>query len=300
MTVVVLLAVATGIGLVGVAYGLRAPAPTLAAALDAWQQADRVSLEAPPAGAADRLGRAVVAAWVRHRPTEGPGLRRLRSALAVTDGTLDRLVGRMVVGAAAGLLGPPTVWLVLGAVGVAVPVPVVVLAVALLPAAALALPVVELRRAAAERRRQVRAVVASFVDLVIMGLAGGVGVDGAVLAAAQASPAWGARRMTSALLAARERGAPPWTALERLGADLGVQELVELAAVVQLAGTEGSRIRQALESRSAALRRHAQAEAESAANAMTERLFAPGALLLVGFLIFIGYPALQRILGGFA
>ena len=40
-------------------------------------------------------------------------------------------------------------------------------------------------------------------------------------------------------------------------------------------------------------------EAESAANAMTERLFLPGALLLLGFLVFIGFPAVQRILGGF-
>ena len=47
------------------------------------------------------------------------------------------------------------------------------------------------------------------------------------------------------------------------------------------------------------MRRHAQAEAESAANAMTERLFVPGALLLLGFLLFIGYPAFQRIIGGF-
>jgi tight adherence protein C len=47
------------------------------------------------------------------------------------------------------------------------------------------------------------------------------------------------------------------------------------------------------------LRRHEQADAESAANATTERLFLPGALLLLGFLVFIGYPAFQRVLGGF-
>jgi tight adherence protein C len=47
------------------------------------------------------------------------------------------------------------------------------------------------------------------------------------------------------------------------------------------------------------LRRHEQADAESSANAMTERLFLPGALLLLGFLVFIGYPAFARILGGF-
>jgi len=81
--------------------------------------------------------------------------------------------------------------------------------------------------------------------------------------------------------------------------ELGIPELVELATTVQLAGTEGARIRQSLTARGESLRRHEQAEAESAANAMTERLFLPGALLLLGFLVFIGFPAVHRILGGF-
>jgi hypothetical protein len=80
---------------------------------------------------------------------------------------------------------------------------------------------------------------------------------------------------------------------------VGVPELVELSTTLQLAGTEGARIRQSLSARAVALRRHEQAEAESEANAVTERLFLPGALLLIGFLVFIGYPAFARILGGF-
>ena len=110
---------------------------------------------------------------------------------------------------------------------------------------------------------------------------------------------WAAQRMGRTLLTARDSGAAPWEALEALGRELLVPELVELATTVQLAGTEGARIRDSLTARAASLRRHEQADAESAANAMTERLFLPGALLLLGFLVFIGYPAFQRILGGF-
>jgi Flp pilus assembly protein TadB len=154
-------------------------------------------------------------------------------------------------------------------------------------------------RRAAERRRHVRVVVGSFVDLVVLSLAGGVGIDGALHAASQVTPDWAARRMSKALLTARDSGTAPWAALGALGEELGVDELVELSTTVQLAGTEGARIRQALTARGASLRRHEQADAESAANAMTERLFFPGALLLLGFLVFIGYPAIQRILGGF-
>jgi tight adherence protein C len=105
--------------------------------------------------------------------------------------------------------------------------------------------------------------------------------------------------MGRTLLTARDSGAAPWQALEALGRDLLIPELVELATTVQLAGTEGARIRDSLTARAGSLRRHEQADAESSANAMTERLFLPGALLLLGFLVFIGYPAFARILGGF-
>ena len=142
-------------------------------------------------------------------------------------------------------------------------------------------------------------VIGSFVDLVVLSLAGGVGIDGALFAASQVTPDWAARRMAHALLQARDGGVAPWTALAAVGVELDVPELVELSTTVQLAGTEGARIRQSLTARGASLRRHEQAEAESAANAMTERLFLPGALLLLGFLVFIGFPAVQRILGGF-
>jgi hypothetical protein len=90
----------------------------------------------------------------------------------------------------------------------------------------------------------------------------------------------------------------PWIALGQLGEEIGVVELVELSTTLQLAGTEGARILQSLSARSVSLRRHEQADAESAANATTERLFFPGALLLVGFLLFVGYPAFARIIGG--
>jgi hypothetical protein len=80
---------------------------------------------------------------------------------------------------------------------------------------------------------------------------------------------------------------------------LGVGELSEIAAAVSLAGSEGARIRSTLTAKAASIRRHELADAEAEANAVTERLFLPGVLLLVGFLLFIGYPAYARIAGGF-
>ena len=196
-------------------------------------------------------------------------------------------------------MGPVALWIVLTLVGAPVPLGPVVVVAGTGPVIGVALGVSALMRRAQERRRHMRVVLGSFVDLVVLSLAGGVGVDGALHAASRVTPDWAARRMARALQTARDAGTPPWEALAALGTELGVPELVELSTTVQLAGTEGARIRQSLMARGDSLRRHEQAEAESAANAMTERLFLPGALLLLGFLVFIGYPAVARILGGF-
>jgi len=106
------------------------------------------------------------------------------------------------------------------------------------------------------------------------------------------------RRLFAALSLCRDTGEPPWEALARLGKTLGIDELGELAATTGLAAMEGAKVRTTLAARSASIRRHELASAEAEANALTERLFLPGMFLLVGFLIFIGYPAFTRIASG--
>ncbi len=89
-----------------------------------------------------------------------------------------------------------------------------------------------------------------------------------------------------------------WKHMGELGEELDLPELVELSVVVGLASSEGARIRTTLSSKAASMRKRELAEAETRANRATERLFLPSMLLLFGFLIFIGYPATTRILGG--
>ena len=303
MTAVVVLAVCTGIGLVGIAVGLRRPAPTLDAVWAQWQGPGRpgrtAGSGASPRSYVDRAGAAVGLRLVDGTWAARPRVGALRGALGVTGTEPAAFGSRLVVIAGGCAVMPFAAWFALAAVGQEVPLlPVAVVALAG-PLAGGALACAHLLRAASERRRHVRVVLGSFVDLVVLSLAGGVGVDGALHAASQVTPDWAARRIASALATARDGGSPPWAALGSLGVELGVPELEELATTVQLAGTEGARIRQSLSARGASLRRHEQAEAESSANAMTERLFLPGALLLLGFLLFIGYPAVHRILGGF-
>ena len=300
MTGVVVLAVLCAIGLIGVWSGLRSAAPPLEGVWAMWQgPVEYRSQKVADRSITTRAGAELASRLTASRWADQPLAHKLLTSLAITDSDLPLFASRVVV--TAGICGsaPFVAWLVLLGAGSSLPLALaVVLAVAAVPLTA-ALQVSSLFQQASQRRRHFRVVIGSFVDLVVLSLAGGVGIDGALFAASQVTPEWAARRMAHALLQARDGGVAPWTALAAVGVELDVPELVELSTTVQLAGTEGARIRQSLTARGASLRRHEQAEAESAANAMTERLFLPGALLLLGFLVFIGFPAVQRILGGF-
>ncbi|HZM57858.1 MAG TPA: type II secretion system F family protein [Acidimicrobiales bacterium] len=289
-----------GIGALGVFIGLRTSPPTLEAIVGTLNRsAGATSPRGEPPGISQRVGRAVTV-WVGGSSLSAdPRAAVLSSNLAVTGRSPETLAFQVVVGGGLGLLVPPLLWIVCQVAGVGVPLAVPAASSLLFVGVGMCWPIVVLFGDAKRRRRHFRTVVATFVDMVVLGLAGGVGVEGALFAASQVSPDWAARRLATALLGARESGRSPWAALGQLGEELGVAELIELSSTLQLAGTEGARIRQSLSARATSLRRHEQAEEESAANAMTERLFLPGALLLTGFLVFIGYPAFSRILGGF-
>ncbi len=314
MTVVIVVGALAGLGAVGVIRSLYTVPPSLealAATLDRSVEIEYGLGPGPgparPAGRrvmaasaahSERLGAAMLARFRRSRVADHPHWSGVLASLAVTGESAEQLATKVVVAGAAGLLGPPVLWVAIASAGPTVPagIPIVV---GLIAAPLLAgVPLLTLAERAKDRRRHFRAVVGTFVDLVVLSLAGGVGIEGALLAASQVSSDWAIARMGRVLVQARDSGESPWSALGRLGHRFGVLELEELSASLQLAGTEGAKIRQSLSARAVSLRRHEQAEAESAANAMTERLFLPGALLLIGFLFFVGYPAFSRILGG--
>jgi Flp pilus assembly protein TadB len=190
------------------------------------------------------------------------------------------------------------VWTLIGASGLNLPVDVPLWVILPGVLGGLSLPVWQLRSEARRRHRLAQRVVCSFLDLVVLGLAAGMGIESALVAAAQLGETDVSRKIAAVLSLSRDSGEAPWAALARLGTTLGVDELSEVAAAAALAGTEGARIRATLAARAASIRRHELADAEAEANATTERLFLPGALLLVGFLLFVGYPAFSRISSG--
>ncbi len=311
MTVVVVAGALAGLGVVGVIHGLRTNTPSLEGLVATLDQVVEVgdgspgttragtgTGHAPPSTWVDRAGSVAAARFESTSVAGRPWWANVRTSLAVTGESVEQLAIKVVVAGVVGLLAPPVLWAMVSAVGSSVPAGIPVVAGVIVAPICAGLPLLGLAERAKQRRRHFRAVIGSFVDLVVLGLAGGVGVEGALVAATQVSQDWAVGQMGRVLLQARDSGESPWRALGRLGERFGITELQELAASLQLAGTEGARIRHSLSARSISLRRHEQAEAESAANAMTERLFLPGALLLIGFLIFVGYPAFSRIIGG--
>jgi tight adherence protein C len=298
--IVALLGVVAGLGTVGAVWSLRPAVPSLESIASSGSRTLRpVPSDGERDGVIDKMGHLGMRSQLGASLQAHQRWTLLKGPLAITSTTPEQLIGRSILGMGTGVVVPPLLWALAAGVGLSLSIAVPVLvAVVLVPAAA-SLPFAMLMAEAKRRRRHFRIVIGTYVDLVVLSLAGGVGIEGALVAAADVSADWATRRISKALALARDTGEPAWDALHELGVQLGVVELMELAASLQLAGTEGARIRQSLSARAVSLRRHEQAEAESAANATTERLFVPGALLLLGFLLFIGYPAVSRILSGF-
>ena len=72
-----------------------------------------------------------------------------------------------------------------------------------------------------------------------------------------------------------------------------MSDLSELASTVALAGEEGAAVRTTVAAKARTIRERMSAESEMAAAAVTERMSLPSVLLVLGFLVFLCYPALS-------
>ncbi len=156
-------------------------------------------------------------------------------------------------------------------------------------------PDLTLRGHARSRRAGFRQALSSYLDLVNILLAGGAGIETSLEAAAQAGDGWAFTQIRHALLRARSMRQTPWTCFTELGESINVQELSEIAASVRLAGEQGARIKLSLSAKAAALRAQQMARIEADAQAATERMGLPTVLMFVGFMVLLGYPAMQQI-----
>jgi Flp pilus assembly protein TadB len=222
-------------------------------------------------------------------------LDAVRTDLRVLRRSPDEQAALMVTYALVGLLWGPVV--IAGAWVVGIEFPLVVPGWLALGGAAIGLvtPLRTVRRQARERRRAFSHALSAYCDVVAMCLASGRGVGQSLETAASAGDGWPFQELRGALTAGYVRGETPWQALARLGAEIGAEDLAELASAISLAGEEGAAVRDTVTSKAEAIRKRLTAETEAAAASVTERMGVPAAMLLIGFLLFIGFPAVAVI-----
>ena len=198
-----------------------------------------------------------------------------------------------------GLLGaslPMLSSVIMAAGGVALAPTVVVVSTVLLGLGGLLLPEQILQTEARRYRSDFIGQLAVFLDLVVVLLAGGRGVESALGSAATMGDGIAFVRLRRTLESAQLNRRSPWAELERLAIDTDISALAELSASATLAGEAGARVRESLEAKAHAIRSRLLAEAEAEAHRRSETMSGPVVMMLTGFVVLIGFPAVHALL----
>jgi tight adherence protein C len=289
---VILAAAGLGCGLLLIVASLRSPRPTVVEALQRMAN-PAAAVGVPGKRASTVLAGLAKAIGLEHLITSSVR-RDLRTLDRSPEDHLSRCLG---YGLILGFL-PVLAAAVLALGGVAVSVTVPVAAALLCAAAGVALPVLGLHQEAEKRRSDFKHALSAYLNLVGVNVAAGRGVEGALEKAATTGQGPAFTAIRRALYRAQATGQTPWAALDALGAEIGIDELRELAATISLAGAVGAKVRESLAAKAATLRKRGLSEIQAAANSASERMAMPVVLLVIGLIVFIGYPAISRILSG--
>lgn len=216
----------------------------------------------------------------------------LRSDLRILRGSPDEQAAILVTYAVLGLLWLPVVsvggWLV----GVRLPLAIPLWGALLGGGIGVWTAIRSTREAARHRRETFARALSALCDVCGMCLAAGRGVESSLETAASAGHGWAFAEIQSALRTGYVRGDEPWEALAQLGEEADLPDLVELAGALSLAGHEGAAVRRTVAQKARAIRERLTSEAERQAASTTERMGVPATFLLLGFVVFLGFPAI--------
>lgn len=137
---------------------------------------------------------------------------------------------------------------------------------------------------------------AAYLDLVALRRAGNVSAEQAMERAAQTGQGWAFVRIQEALARSRVDKVPHWESLARLTAELDLPVLDDLAAIMRQSADDGASVYATLRSRAKNLRGELLTAQATEANADSEKMTAPGALLAVLVMLLIAFPAITRML----
>jgi ABC-type multidrug transport system fused ATPase/permease subunit len=188
-----------------------------------------------------------------------------------------------------GLCIVPIWGVMMWALGVELPVLIPLLGSIALAVGFWFLSINRVRVAAAERRREMRYALVSYLTLVALHRAAGEGAAASLELAARASDSWAFRRIDRQVSAALRSQKTEWQALQDLAHELQIDELADLSSIAETAGVMGAHIGPTLLARAGSLRHELMSKEQTAAAESTNRMVFPKMMLgfvLVGFLLF--------------
>lgn len=281
-------------GLILLVRELWPPPPRLEAALARVQEAPFPSTQVrdDPATLTQLVGR-----WLGERVGRPVGLLAVpRTDLAVLGRPVERFMLDKLVLLVTGLAVPSLLAVLVGVAGGSLPWTFPVLAGLVLAAVLSLVPDWNVRAQARQRRREFRYAFTSYLQLVVLERQAGAALNAALENPAKVTDGWPFQRIHQALSRARHAQQQPWRALADLGADIDVRELTDLAHTAEIAGSEGAKMHDVLVAKISSMRHEASAAARAEANARTTAMWVPTSLLMLGFVILIGFPFFSKLL----
>jgi len=241
---------------------------------------------------------AMVGAWLARTLTRrGIANTSLRQDLALNGRSYEQAMTRKVLFAGGGLLVALLLLVVVpAAVGAALPAGAPLLVAVVLSAALFFLPDIEAKTEATRRRAEFRHALSAYLDLVALEMAARAAPAEALPAAARVGTGWPLAMIRDTLYRATRAGRDPWAALADLGHRIGVTELRDLGQLISLVAHDGARVRSTLTARAHTMRRHELANLQGEAGKADQSMQMAQVLIGLGYLLFIGYPAIVAVL----
>lgn len=249
-------------------------------------------VEQRDAGLQDRLGLAL-----QRRAAGVPGLRVPTRELAILRIPAHHWLGEKALLGLLGLGFPPAATMLFAALGLHLPGYLPAGGSAVLGVFLFMVPSLTVAERATRAREEFARAVGAYIELVALERLGGTGTTQSMESAAEVGGSWAIERIREELLRAKLSGTTPWQSLADLSEELGVPELADLADIMRLAGEEGAQVYEALRARGRALRTQLLTAEHAKANAASEAMVVPVALLALVFVIMLAAPAGVRILG---
>ncbi|MEU5137109.1 type II secretion system F family protein [Streptomyces californicus] len=251
----------------------------------------------------------------RDRETQPNSLMEKAGAFllrTVGDGTLRlprqqlELVGRSPAAHLGRKLGLALYGLLLPVLGVGLanlagfPFPMAIPAVAGIGLAVIfwLIPDLQLKQQATEAKQDFRYAVKAYLRLVQLEREAGAAPTQALKRAAEVGEGWVFSKIRDTITRSELDGISPWEGLKRLSLELDVPELGAPADIIAIAGEDGAAVGDTLGAQAKSLSGALVTSAKAQANMASEKMVMPVAMLVMIMTVYIGYPAIARIMAG--